>query len=132
LAGLLIGLLIGGLTGAVTMLLVAPQSGKRTRAKLYRQGAEWREQAADSMGDAVASAHDKACQIPRREQSSLRHWSNAAMRGSIGKRDISARSAERRSLEEGSSRFRRLTDHAEPGEHQASAVESRLCDHSRR
>jgi gas vesicle protein len=63
LAGLLIGLLIGGLTGAVAMLLVAPQSGKRTRAKLYRQGAEWREQAADTMEDAVESARDKARQI---------------------------------------------------------------------
>ena len=63
LAGLLIGLLIGGLTGAVAMLLLAPQSGKRTRAKLYRQGAEWREQAADTVGDAVASARDKAHQI---------------------------------------------------------------------
>jgi gas vesicle protein len=63
LAGLLIGLLIGGLTGAVTMLLVAPQSGKRTRAKIHRQSAEWREQAADTMGDAMASAGDKARQI---------------------------------------------------------------------
>ena len=63
LAGLLIGLLIGGLTGAVTMLLLAPQSGKRTRAKLYRQGAEWREQAAETVDDAVESARDKARQI---------------------------------------------------------------------
>ena len=63
LAGLLIGLLIGGLTGAVAMLLVAPQSGKRTRAKLHRQSAEWREQASDTMDDAVASARDKARQI---------------------------------------------------------------------
>jgi gas vesicle protein len=47
----------------VTMLLMAPHSGKRTRAKLYRQGAEWRKQAADTMGDAVASARDKARQI---------------------------------------------------------------------
>jgi len=61
--GLLIGLLIGGLTGAVVMLLVAPQSGKRTRAKIHRQGVEWRERAADTMGDAVASARDKAHQI---------------------------------------------------------------------
>ena len=35
--GLLIGLLVGGLTGALVMLLVAPRSGKRTRAKLQRQ-----------------------------------------------------------------------------------------------
>ena len=63
LAGMLISLLIGGLTGALVMLLVAPQSGKRTRAKLHRQSAEWREQASDTMDDAVASAHDKARQI---------------------------------------------------------------------
>ena len=56
LAGMLIGLLIGGLTGALVMLLVAPQSGKRTRAKLHRQSRKWREQAADTMEDAVASA----------------------------------------------------------------------------
>ena len=61
--GLLIGLLVGGLTGAGVMLLVAPRSGKRTRAKLQRQGAEWREQAADTLGDAAAAAQDKARQI---------------------------------------------------------------------
>ena len=63
LAGMLISLLIGGLTGALVMLLVAPQSGKRTRAKIHRQSAEWREQAADTMGDVVASARDKTHQI---------------------------------------------------------------------
>ena len=63
LTGMLISLLIGGLTGALVMLLVAPQSGKRTRAKLHRQSAEWREQASDTMDDAVASARDKARQI---------------------------------------------------------------------
>ena len=63
LAGMLISLLIGGLTGALVMLLVAPQSGKRTRAKLHRQSAEWREQAAETVDDAVAQARDKARQI---------------------------------------------------------------------
>ena len=63
LAGLLIGLLIGGLTGAMAMLLLAPQSGKKTRAKIHRQSAKWREQAADSMEDAVAQARDTAHQV---------------------------------------------------------------------
>jgi len=31
--GLLAGLLIGGLAGALALLLLAPQSGKKTRAK---------------------------------------------------------------------------------------------------
>ena len=61
--GLLIGLLVGGLTGAMVMLLVAPRSGKRTRAKLQRQGAEWREQATDTLADAATAAQDKARQI---------------------------------------------------------------------
>jgi len=61
--GLLVGLLIGGLASAVATLLLAPQSGKRTRAKIRRQSAEWREQAADTMDDAVAQARIKARQV---------------------------------------------------------------------
>lgn len=61
--GLLIGLLVAGLTGAVVMLLVAPRSGKRTRARLQRHAAEWREQAADTLTDAAATAQDKARQV---------------------------------------------------------------------
>lgn len=61
--GLLIGLLVGGLTGALVMLLVAPQSGKKTRAKLQRRGAEWREQATDTIEDAADAAQEKANQI---------------------------------------------------------------------
>ena len=63
LAALLIGLLIGGLAGAVTMLLLAPQSGKKTRAKLQRQSHELREQTAETVEDAMAQARDKARQI---------------------------------------------------------------------
>ena len=63
LAASLIGLLIGGLAGAVTMLLLAPQSGKSTRAKLQRQSHELREQTAETVEDAVAQARTKARQI---------------------------------------------------------------------
>ena len=58
--GLLAGVLIGGLSGVLTMLLLAPQSGKKTRAKLQRQGHELREQTAETVKDAVAQAHGKA------------------------------------------------------------------------
>ncbi len=61
--GLLAGLLIGGLAGALTMLLLAPQSGKKTRAKLQRQSHELREQTAETVEDAVAQARGKARQI---------------------------------------------------------------------
>ena len=64
-AGLLTGLAVGGLVGAVSTLLLAPQSGKRTRAKLQRQGHELREQTAETVEEAVAQAHVKASQIKK-------------------------------------------------------------------
>jgi gas vesicle protein len=57
------GLLIGGLAGAGVMLLLAPQSGRRTRAKLQRKGIELRDQASDSLDDAVAQVRVTARQI---------------------------------------------------------------------
>jgi gas vesicle protein len=38
--GVLVGMLIGGLAGAVTMLLLAPQSGKDTRKQIQKKGFE--------------------------------------------------------------------------------------------
>jgi gas vesicle protein len=62
-AGILAGLLIGSLAGAVAMLLLAPQSGKQTRAKLQRQSHELRKQATATVEDAMAHAHGTARQI---------------------------------------------------------------------
>jgi gas vesicle protein len=62
-SSLLAGLLIGGLIGAVALLLLAPRSGKKTRARLQRQGHELREQTADTMEDAMEMARDKTEQI---------------------------------------------------------------------
>lgn len=63
LSGLLAALLIGSLAGAVAMLLLAPRSGKKTRAKLQRQGHDLREQAGETMEDAMEQARDKTEQI---------------------------------------------------------------------
>jgi len=75
-AGLLTGLLTGGLMGAGVMLLLAPQSGKKTRAKLERQSHELREQAAETVEDAVAQAGVEARKIThdvRRQAEKLEH-----------------------------------------------------------
>jgi len=63
LRNLLRALLIGGLAGAGTMLLLAPQSGKKTRAQIQQKSIELRDQAAETMEDAVAQGGVKARQI---------------------------------------------------------------------
>jgi gas vesicle protein len=59
----LAGLLMGGLAGAGTMLLLAPQSGKKTRAQIQRKSIELRDQTTEVVEDAVAQAGVKARQI---------------------------------------------------------------------
>ena len=49
----LAGLLIGSLAGALTMLLIAPQSGKATRTQIQEKGIELRDQAGEMLGDAI-------------------------------------------------------------------------------
>jgi len=61
--GFLGGLLVGGLAGAIAMLLVAPQSGKRTRAKIQMRSIELRDQAADAVEDALVQTRAKAHQL---------------------------------------------------------------------
>jgi gas vesicle protein len=57
-AGFLAGLLIGGLAGAVTTLLLAPQSGERTRAQIQRQGIALRTQATEAIEGTMDEARD--------------------------------------------------------------------------
>jgi gas vesicle protein len=58
-----VGLLMGGLIGSGAMLLLAPQSGKKTRAKLQREGLEVRDQVVETVEDAVGQARSKAHRI---------------------------------------------------------------------
>ena len=59
----LAGLLIGGLAGAVVMLLLAPQSGKKTRTQIQEKSIELRDQAVKNVEDAVAQTRTKGRQI---------------------------------------------------------------------
>lgn len=49
-----LGMLIGGLVGAVTMLLLAPQSGKDTRTQLQEKGIELRDRTTEMVEDTLA------------------------------------------------------------------------------
>jgi gas vesicle protein len=51
--GVLAGILIGGLAGAVTMLLLAPQSGRDTRRQIREKGIELRDRTSEIMEDTM-------------------------------------------------------------------------------
>ena len=61
--GWIAGLLIGGLVGAGAMLLLAPQSGKKTLARLEHDGLELRDQVAESARNAMAQARSTAGRV---------------------------------------------------------------------
>jgi len=53
-SSVLAGLLIGGLAGAVTMLLLAPQSGKDTRMQIQERGIELRDRTTEIVEEVMA------------------------------------------------------------------------------
>jgi gas vesicle protein len=55
--GLLTGLLIGGLAGFGTMMLLAPQSGKKTRSQIRQKSTELQDRATDTLDDLVVLSH---------------------------------------------------------------------------
>ena len=61
--GIIAGLLIGGLAGALTMLLLAPQSGEETRMQIQEKGIELRDRTTSIMEDALAQVRLKANKI---------------------------------------------------------------------
>lgn len=69
------GLLLGGLIGAGVTLLLAPQSGKKTRRQIRRKGRDLREQATDAVEDKVAQArtsiHEQTEMLQQRGQEAL-------------------------------------------------------------
>ena len=74
--GILVGMVIGGLAGAVTMLLLAPQSGKRTRIQIQKKGIELRDRATEMVEDVVAQARvdgKKIAKTGRRKANELLH-----------------------------------------------------------
>lgn len=59
----LVGMLVGGLAGAVTMLLLAPQSGKDTRMQIQEKGIELRDRTSGIVEDAMAQVRLNANKI---------------------------------------------------------------------
>jgi gas vesicle protein len=94
--GVLVGMLVGGLTGAVTMLLMAPQSGRETRLQIREKGIELRDRTTEIVNDVVsqvrsdidkfnANGHKKANELLQQGQElvadQLDHVADAALAG---------------------------------------------------
>jgi gas vesicle protein len=60
---ILIGMLVGGLAGAVTMLLLAPQSGKETRKQIQEKSIELRDRTNEVMEDTMTQVRQKASKL---------------------------------------------------------------------
>lgn len=57
------GLLVGGLSGAGAMLLMAPQSGKKTRTQIQQQGIALSKQTTEAVEHALTQVRGKAREI---------------------------------------------------------------------
>ena len=74
--GVLTGLLIGGLAGAGAMLLLAPQSGEKTRAQIQEKGFELRDRTTGMVETAMAKvwlARKRVTRDGRRKAKELLH-----------------------------------------------------------
>jgi gas vesicle protein len=54
---------VGGLSGAGTMLLLAPQSGKKMRAQIQKKSKALRKQTTRAVEDVLEQVRDKAHEI---------------------------------------------------------------------
>jgi gas vesicle protein len=61
--GALIGVLVGSLAGAVTMLLLAPQSGRDTRIQIQKKGIQLRHRTTEMVDDTMEQVRLNADKI---------------------------------------------------------------------
>ncbi len=81
-----VGMLIGGLAGAVTMLLLAPQSGKDTRAQIRNKSVELRDRTDEIVEDTLAqvrSSVDKITLDGREKIKALKQHSQELVAGQL-------------------------------------------------
>lgn len=64
----LVGFVVGGLTGAITALLLAPQSGEETREVIKERAIELRDKATTTASEAYTQAETAANEAVRRAE----------------------------------------------------------------
>ncbi len=60
---LLAGLMIGGLVGAASMLLLAPQSGRKTREEIRAGAEDLRDRTTETMKDTLTQVRSRAQEL---------------------------------------------------------------------
>jgi len=68
------GLLTGSFVGALVMWLLAPRTGKRTRARLHHQYEEMREQMAEGFENAEEDVLEQAQRVATNVQGRAKTW----------------------------------------------------------
>jgi gas vesicle protein len=71
---LAIGMLVGGLAGAAAMLLLAPQSGKKTRAQIQLRSIQWLDQTTDLGKKALSQARYDSHEIATGVREKVLHF----------------------------------------------------------
>ena len=66
-----VGFIVGGVTGAITSLLLAPQSGEETRTMIKDRAIEIRDQASTSVEETIARAEKAAQDAVKRAEELL-------------------------------------------------------------
>ena len=78
--GVIAGIIVGGLAGALTMLLLAPQSGEDTRTQIKDKSIELRDRTTEMVEDALAQvrmSRDKITMGGRQKARELLHQGQA-------------------------------------------------------
>jgi gas vesicle protein len=78
--GIIAGILVGGLAGALTMLLLAPQSGEDTRTQIKEKSIELRDRTTEMVEDAMTQVRmnrDKITMGGRNKAKELLHQGQA-------------------------------------------------------
>lgn len=66
------GLLVGGMAGAITVLLLAPQSGKDTRKKIQEKGIVLQTQMTKMVNDRITQVHSTVTELKNSGQKKIK------------------------------------------------------------
>lgn len=83
----LIGMLVGGLAGAVTMLLLAPQSGRDTRKQIQEKGIELRDRTSEVVQDTLTQVREKANKLSASGRDALKELTEQGQKIAVEKLD---------------------------------------------